>query len=366
MTSRYSAVELSVPCTLFTRTAIYSGDIGSHFRLMADTLNNSERVFFSVTSCTVRSLVGEAEIGSGNAVLRKESIIAAFPAPDADDAEEIERDFAGEREVPAVVIAGQLVVHGTVKVPRGPRLPEYLAESPWSHIPVLNARVAHELGAFREFRVRYVLISRTAIDAVLENVQVGPPRSGYPANVRPFEAIAPRLEPQGEPSLPGIGEVAKPTRLAIDAESAQRVLLGTDVFDDADPELLLQLADELTRGGGISQLLVPAGAVVLKQGDEGDTLYIVQRGRLDVLDERGSGEPEIIAGLRMGEVFGEMAFLGNRRRTATVRATSEALLLVLTARSWKEMAAKLPNVTGKLMRVMAQRGGSSGGLLGRR
>ena len=80
---------------------------------------------------------------------------------------------------------------------------------------------------------------------------------------------------------------------------------------------------------------VPAGGVVFRQGDLGDTYYVVESGEAEVV-----GDGRVIASLEPGQAFGEIALLRNVPRTATVRAVSDLRLRGLRSDDF------LPVVTG--------------------
>ena len=63
---------------------------------------------------------------------------------------------------------------------------------------------------------------------------------------------------------------------------------------------------------------VPAGKVVVRQGEAADAFYIVTGGELDVLIEGPGGGPMLVNRLGRGEYFGEISLLRAGRRTATV------------------------------------------------
>jgi CRP-like cAMP-binding protein len=69
---------------------------------------------------------------------------------------------------------------------------------------------------------------------------------------------------------------------------------------------------------------IPAGGVVIAQGDAGDRFYVVERGRLKIEADGVQGEP-----LHPGEYFGEIALLRSSPRSATVRADTAVTLLAL-------------------------------------
>lgn len=80
----------------------------------------------------------------------------------------------------------------------------------------------------------------------------------------------------------------------------------------------------------------PAGAVVVEEGEDGDCLYAIGRGRVlvhcrprapDGDEQRGSGERVYVASLTEGDFFGEFSLLTRARRSATVEAATDVTLL---------------------------------------
>jgi MFS family permease len=86
--------------------------------------------------------------------------------------------------------------------------------------------------------------------------------------------------------------------------------------------LPLPAIEQLARG--LEPVTVPAGQVVISQGDVGDRYYVIESGEADVL-----GDGDVVARLGPGEGFGEVSLLRRIRRTATIQATSDLRLQVL-------------------------------------
>jgi len=97
------------------------------------------------------------------------------------------------------------------------------------------------------------------------------------------------------------------------------------------------------------------GDVVIGQGERGDALYIITRGRLAVFMADGGGDLQPIGELGEGEFFGEMALLGDQVRTATVTATTTATLLRLNRRDILELAGEYPDINRCLEEARATR-----------
>jgi peroxiredoxin (alkyl hydroperoxide reductase subunit C) len=102
------------------------------------------------------------------------------------------------------------------------------------------------------------------------------------------------------------------------------------VFPDlAGPELE-SLAESAE---GVS---VPAGETIIAEGDAADRFYVIARGEVAVSRRSPEGEEIELATLGPGQFFGEVGLLAETRRTATVRATSDAELLALSWREFQE------------------------------
>ena len=99
-------------------------------------------------------------------------------------------------------------------------------------------------------------------------------------------------------------------------------------------------------------MIAPAGTVVIREGDPGETFYIVESGSVEV--SRG-GQPIRTLGA-VGDGFGEIALLRDIPRTATVTAITDTVLLTLGRREF------LAAVTGHAV-VVADAGRHVEGLL---
>jgi len=83
-----------------------------------------------------------------------------------------------------------------------------------------------------------------------------------------------------------------------------------------------------------------AGEILFRTGDQGDALYIVARGSVNVLADAPSdatAESRPIATLGEGEPFGEMALLTGGRRTATICAASDTELLEIGKADFEQL-----------------------------
>jgi len=96
--------------------------------------------------------------------------------------------------------------------------------------------------------------------------------------------------------------------------------LGELAQDEAGREQLRRLA-----AGAPARTFAP-GETIIRQGELGESIYFVLEGAVEVFVRRGAGEA-LIDRHGPGRYFGELALLGDRRRTATVRAAAGPLAL---------------------------------------
>lgn len=90
------------------------------------------------------------------------------------------------------------------------------------------------------------------------------------------------------------------------------------------------------------------GDVVVTEGEQGDRLFVVVRGEAEATTARTGGSV-LLAGYTRGEMFGELALLSeDRRRQATVTATTDLLLLSLSARPFAQILERFPEVRREL------------------
>jgi serine/threonine-protein kinase len=75
---------------------------------------------------------------------------------------------------------------------------------------------------------------------------------------------------------------------------------------------------------------VPAGTILVKEGEPGHSAYVIERGRCSAFTMEGSKEIELRV-MGPGEVFGETAVFSEKPRTASVKALTDVDLLVVTS-----------------------------------
>lgn len=108
-------------------------------------------------------------------------------------------------------------------------------------------------------------------------------------------------------------------------------------FRDTPPEEFAQVAQRLR------ERTTPSGEVIIEQGEIGDSLFLIARGVVRAVRERG-GRSEDLATFVAGEVFGEIGLLQRKPRTATCRAVTPCALYELHRDDLDEVCAVCPTM----------------------
>ncbi|SMG62986.1 protein containing Cyclic nucleotide-binding domain [methanotrophic bacterial endosymbiont of Bathymodiolus sp.] len=93
------------------------------------------------------------------------------------------------------------------------------------------------------------------------------------------------------------------------------------------------------------------GDTIFYQGDEGDSLYILLSGQVQVLIANGAGENELIAERGEGDLIGIRALRKNTNRSATVIAKTYVTCLYLSAQDIHRFSAQSVDLAGRLQKM---------------
>jgi signal transduction histidine kinase len=99
---------------------------------------------------------------------------------------------------------------------------------------------------------------------------------------------------------------------------------------------------------------IPAGQLVLREGDQGDSLYVVLTGELEVTKRQGS-QDILLAVYMPGQFFGEMALLEQAPRSASVRTLQESRLLVISQAAFQTLLTCSPSAPLKILHTVTSR-----------
>jgi CRP-like cAMP-binding protein len=134
----------------------------------------------------------------------------------------------------------------------------------------------------------------------------------------------------------------------IEARSLSAALAGVPLFAALDPAGLESLARE-TRVRRFRR-----GEVIFHQGDPGDALFIVLSGRVKIALPAETGDEAILATLRPGDFFGELALLDGAPRSATAAAIEATETAVLARDRFRELLATEAGIRDTFLAALAR------------
>lgn len=93
----------------------------------------------------------------------------------------------------------------------------------------------------------------------------------------------------------------------------------------------------------------PDGALIFRQGDPADAMYVIKSGRVGIF-RRQDGRDVQIGTCRAGDCFGEMALFDDKPRSATARSVGDAEIEIVTLAEFRARVTD-PAVWGVLTRL---------------
>ena len=107
-------------------------------------------------------------------------------------------------------------------------------------------------------------------------------------------------------------------------------------------------------GQGALGTLYGDGDAIVRQGEVGDCMYVVQSGEVEVVQATTRGEQRL-AILGTGDFFGEMSVFEREVRSATVRALGEARALKVDKKTLLRRIKEDPLLAVNLLQTLSQR-----------
>jgi hypothetical protein len=126
-------------------------------------------------------------------------------------------------------------------------------------------------------------------------------------------------------------------------------LRGIQIFEGLSVSELAAIASVT------EEVVHPVGTLVIKEGETGETMYMIIAGEVSVNKSQGGG-PEIeLDRILAGDYFGEMALFEDVVRSATIRTEEETRLLVLHKQEFTEIVREYPQIALHICRILSQR-----------
>ncbi|NUR59104.1 MAG: Crp/Fnr family transcriptional regulator [Catenulispora sp.] len=127
------------------------------------------------------------------------------------------------------------------------------------------------------------------------------------------------------------------------------VLRRTPLFATLDQDAAASLRASMT------EIELARGELLFHEGDPGDSLYVVLRGKIKLGRTSGDGRENLVAVLGPGEMFGELSLFDPGPRSAGATALVDSTLLGLSSDELTPWLASRPDVARALLRAIARR-----------
>lgn len=124
-------------------------------------------------------------------------------------------------------------------------------------------------------------------------------------------------------------------------------LAAIPFFGDLEPAALERLA------AGMRSRRFRRGEVIFHVGDPGDALFVIVSGEVKISLPSETGDEAILATLRPGDVFGELALLDGAPRSASAAALSPTETVILPRDRFREVIATEAGVRDALLASIA-------------
>lgn len=109
----------------------------------------------------------------------------------------------------------------------------------------------------------------------------------------------------------------------------------------------------LASGAGHYQC--PDGQVIFNKGEEGDVVYVIEKGSVQILLPQQSAEDIPLTTLYPGDIFGELALLDTGPRSATVVALEPVEAVMIRRNDFLAFLRKQPEAAIRILAVLAAR-----------
>jgi CRP/FNR family transcriptional regulator len=134
-----------------------------------------------------------------------------------------------------------------------------------------------------------------------------------------------------------------------EGEETARLFARVPMFADLSENDLRELA----------QVAVPrsyeTGQAVFREGDKGDTCFVVRSGTGRVTRRHSDGRVITLAELRTGAIFGELAMFGGETRSASVEVLEPMRAVAILAGDLRRLMVRHPDIAIKMLEGLANR-----------
>ena len=96
------------------------------------------------------------------------------------------------------------------------------------------------------------------------------------------------------------------------------------------------------------------GEDIIKQGDSGNCMYVIQSGEVEVISDN-NGKEVRLAIRKEGDFFGEMSLFSKELRSATIRALGDTRILTVDRKNLLKSIQKDPSLAFRIIETLSKR-----------
>jgi len=127
------------------------------------------------------------------------------------------------------------------------------------------------------------------------------------------------------------------------------ILRGIPLFSLLDDQELAALAQQLDQQSYL------AGQLIISAGEEGDTMFIVESGEVELFLQDSIDEHVTLGIVKPGELFGEFSLLDNAPRSASAIAVNNTLLLIVDSHDLEMLVQSHPHAALDMLSMLGKR-----------
>jgi CRP-like cAMP-binding protein len=127
------------------------------------------------------------------------------------------------------------------------------------------------------------------------------------------------------------------------------LLKGIELFES------LSVGELAAIGSVVEEVDYPTGEIIIKEGDAGDTLFLMIKGEVSVIKDLGEVNEIEIDRMKDGEYFGEMALFEDTTRSVSIRTEKPSAFMVLYKQEFKEIVREYPQIALEICKVLSGR-----------
>ncbi|MFH1283969.1 MAG: cyclic nucleotide-binding domain-containing protein [Candidatus Peregrinibacteria bacterium] len=136
----------------------------------------------------------------------------------------------------------------------------------------------------------------------------------------------------------------------VDVSAILAILKKIPLFKDLDENSHREIIQKIVL------MYYPANYMLFKEGDEGDALYIVKKGMVEIFHSAPEGElPKTVAQINADGFFGEMALVSDEHRNASAKTLADSEIFILSKDDFKKLLATNTTLAEQISATMVSR-----------